>query len=189
MSKFLGFIVAIALGTVAVAQTYPSQQQLTGSTASVFATPVGGTVVADGAVTATTAGNTEAVPVDTQKRILVRTNHPNSLYAYSGVVTATALTEIIATPGAGLSVYITDLSCSSSAATTATADQQCQFKRGTGANCATGTVVVWGTFLPALGSQVANFTTPIKLTANNALCYMNAVTGSKTFSVNYYVAP
>lgn len=105
------------------------------------------------------------------------------------LVTATTLTQLVAAPAAGLSIYVTDLGCSSSAATTATADQQCAFKIGTGTNCATGTTYLWATFLPALGAQVANFTSPRKLPAASALCFHNAVAGTKTFDVTYYVAP
>jgi hypothetical protein len=175
-------------GIASVAQTAGKATMVTaglvGSTGAASAL-----VMPDATALTTLASSLPGAPrEDTQGRLFVRTTMPDATWVTT-LVTATTLTQLVAAPAAGLSIYVTDLGCSSSAATTATADQQCEFKYGTGTNCGTGTALAWATFLPALGSQVANFTTPRKLPAGAALCFMNAVTGSKTFDVTYYVAP
>lgn len=105
----------------------------------------------------------------------------------SGVVTATSLTEAIAAPAAGVSIYITGVVMSASVASTTSTDQQLRLKRGTGTNCGTGTATIVECFAPANGGCALNFNPPIKVTAANAVCYIHAATGSKSFGINYFV--
>lgn len=113
----------------------------------------------------------------------------NRFAAIAAASTATTLTEIVAAPGAGVSLYLTDASLFSSAASTTAADEQLLLKSGTGTNCGTGTATVFACFNPANGGCVANFATPIKLTANNALCWVAAVAGTKHVAVQGFKAP
>jgi hypothetical protein len=119
----------------------------------------------------------------------------NDPQAFSCTVVDSAATILTAFGGSCVaptigsqSLYITDIVASSSAASTVTADQALELKAGTTAStgCDTGTATVWASFTPAMGSVTATFTTPIKVGANQALCWMDAVAGSKTFIVNGY---
>lgn len=137
-----------------------------------------------------TDGNRAALIEDSDGKVYVRTHDWDPLSASSGLSTATTLTELIAAPGASVSIYITSWKCSSSAASTATTDQQCTIKRGTGTNCGTGTTYVDGCFQTANGGCASSFDGgPLKITANNALCWIHAATGSKIVTVNYFLAP
>ena len=137
-----------------------------------------------------TDGNRAALALDSDGKTYVRDFDWDPLSATSGLSTATALTQLIAAPGASVSIYITAWKCSSSAAATATADQQCTLKYGTGTNCGTGTTYLDGCFNPANGGCHSPFPGgPVKVPANNALCWIHAATGSKIVSVQYFLAP
>ena len=103
--------------------------------------------------------------------------------------TATTLTEIQAAPGAGASLYITDITMSASVIATTTTDQYLTLKYGTGANCGTGTTVLYPAYNLAFAGVVANLVTPIKLPAANALCFIHAAAGNKNVVVGGYIAP
>jgi hypothetical protein len=105
------------------------------------------------------------------------------------LTTTTVLSEVIAAPAAGTSIYVTDITVSASGATTATDDQQNLLKYGTGTACGTGTTLLWGAQGAALATTVANFSTPLKLPAAKALCFINAAAGTKILSIGYFVAP
>ena len=121
--------------------------------------------------------------------IAVVQGHPNRFSATLINSAATTLTEIRATPGAGLSLYVTAIAASASAAATATTDQQLTLKYGTGTNCGTGTTGIWSYFNAANSGPAGPLTTPIKVPANNALCFIHAATGNKSVVVHGYVAP
>ncbi len=126
----------------------------------------------------------------------VRSDTPNRIICTTGsplaVSTATTLTVLngCAAPGASLSIYITDISFSASASGIA-ADSFPTLKYGTGGACGTGTNVIWGAFTAAAvqATAVQSFVTPIKLPANNELCWINSTAGSKLVIVTGYVAP
>lgn len=107
----------------------------------------------------------------------------------SGVTTSTTLTECQATPGTGLSLYITDITMSASAAATTNSNEQLALKYGSGTNCGTGTTTVYAVFNPATGGVAKNFDPAIKIPANKALCWMDAVAGSKFFAVSGWTGP
>jgi len=136
-----------------------------------------------------TDGNRAALIEDADGKVYVRSFDWNPLFATTGLSTATTLTELIAVPGASVSVYITGWKCSSSAASTTTTDQQCTLKYGTGTNCGTGTTYVDGCFQGSNGGCAESMDSPIKLPANNALCWIHAAAGSKIVRVNYFLAP
>jgi hypothetical protein len=103
--------------------------------------------------------------------------------------TATTLTEIQAAPGAGLSLYITDITMSASVIATTTTDQQLNLKSGTGTNCGTGTAVVFSVYNLAFSGPSVKLVTPIKLPAATALCFIHAASGNKSVVVGGYIAP
>jgi hypothetical protein len=152
-----------------------------------------GYAMTDGtAPTATTAGNVTRLLTTRDGRLITATDHPKRFTCTVVNSTATTLTAFggsCAAPGASLSLYITDINASASAASTTTADQQLEVKSGTGGTCGAGTAVIWNQYGVAFTSIVAQFITPIKITANNELCWMDAVTGNKSFTVNGYIAP
>jgi hypothetical protein len=85
------------------------------------------------------------------------------------------------------SFYITDIAASASAIATTSADAFLELKSGTGGTCGTGTAVVWAAYNVAFTPVFDNRQTPIKVAANSELCWMDAVTGSKTFVVSGYI--
>ena len=134
-------------------------------------------------------GDISRLKTDLEGRLLVNLGHPNRFLATAINSTATALTQIQAAPGASLSLYVTSVTFSATVASTTTADQYPVLKYGTGANCGTGTTVLWAAFTSANGGVTSTFADPIKLPANNALCYMHAVAGNKHVVVQGYTAP
>lgn len=106
-------------------------------------------------------------------------------------LTTSAATSTLVTgceaPGAGLSLYITDLSVYGGVATGATAAASVQY--GTGGTCGTGTAIVYDCQHAATAGCEAHFTTPKRLLANNELCVVDATVGTKFVSVSGYIAP
>lgn len=88
----------------------------------------------------------------------------------------------IAAPGQAL--FITDITASATTIATTTTDQYLSLKYGTGTNCGTGTTTVWSAYNLAFAPTSTNLVKPIRVPANNDLCWMDAVAGSKTFIVS-----
>ncbi|MDP2319569.1 MAG: hypothetical protein Q8O42_09565 [Acidobacteriota bacterium] len=111
---------------------------------------------------------------------------------YVAVSTATTIQAVggsCATPGAGQSIYITDIAFGTSAAAGTAADSFPTLKSGTGGTCGAATEVVWGGLTTANSTIVENLTRPIKLTAAHELCWMMSTAGSKTLVITGFVAP
>lgn len=109
----------------------------------------------------------------------------------SGVQTATTIQALggdCATPGAGFSLYVTDVSFDASASGIA-ADAFPTLKSGTGGTCGTGTAVVWTKMSATAVTVTQTFTTPLKLTAAHELCWIATTVGSKAVSVTGFIAP
>jgi hypothetical protein len=123
----------------------------------------------------------------------MRSDHPNrircSTSAVSTAITVTALGGSCAAPGAGLSLYITDISFATSAAAATGADTFPTLKYGTGGTCGTGTTIFWGALTTANSTVVANLTTPIKIPANNEVCWIMTTAGSKFVVLTGFIAP
>jgi hypothetical protein len=144
---------------------------------------------ADGAAPgAPTAGNIALARADKQGRLLVRASHPFFFSCLQTGITAT--TSCQAAPGASLSLYVTDVLIANGSTTASTLS----LATGTGTNCATGIAnVTLPQSMPTnagAGSWMAfNFQTPVKVTANQAVCCRTA--GSTAFGcqVSGYTAP
>jgi len=127
--------------------------------------------------------------IDAYGVLYTHNDHPNRWFVNT-LSTATTLTEIKAAPGAGLSLYITDISVYNSVLSTATADAHPTLKFGTGTNCGTGTTTFWRMMNGvAFDGIEQSFLTPIKLTANNALCFITSVAGTRVWNISGFTAP
>lgn len=90
-------------------------------------------------------------------------------------------------PGADRSIYVTDVKFDSSASAIG-ADAFGTLKYGTGGTCGTGTTVFWGALSAAANQTSQQFQTPIKIPANNELCWINTTAGSKFIVISGFIA-
>lgn len=130
--------------------------------------------------------------LDAYSAAFVREDHPNRISCVVTVSTATTLTAVgnsCAAPGAGLSIYVTDVAFGSSAASTTAADSFPTLKYGTGGTCGTGTAVWWQALTAANTTFAQTVKTPVKIPANNEICWIHSVAGSKTIQLNGFIAP
>lgn len=121
-----------------------------------------------------------------------RSDHPNRISCQVIVSTATTIQAIggsCVAPGAGLSIYVTDIEFGSSAASGVAADSFPTLKSGTGGTCGAATAVEWQALTAANVTQVANYTVPRKIPANSELCWIMTTAGSKTVQINGFIAP
>lgn len=120
-----------------------------------------------------------------------RQDHPNRFHCVVTVSTATTVQAVggsCAAPGAGLSLYVTDVYFSASAAGIA-ADAFPTLKYGTGGTCGSGTTVFWQALTAAAVQAVDNRSIPIKIPANNEICWITTTAGSKSLQVSGFIAP
>jgi hypothetical protein len=182
---------ATATDTSLVVQLNPNQPALTASllVQGKSATNLGvtnpflaaGRAVADAAApTAVTAGNQGSAIEDLYGRLMVQDFHPNHWTCNLGATST--LTQCQATPGAGLSLYVTDVIFSPTLAGTLT------LTAGTGTNCASTSVTFAGPYAVAAASTIdIPMRTPFKLTANTELCCSPST--SATCTVSGFTAP
>jgi hypothetical protein len=151
--------------------------------------PKGVLAIADAAApTAITAGQVGYAVATTERIPLVNSTHPNRVNCRL-TTTATSSTAITGcgAPGAGKSIYITDINIMGGVATGATAAASIQY--GTGGTCGTGTTVVFDCQHAATAGCTTNLTTPIKAAANSEVCILDATVGTKFVTVTGYIAP
>jgi hypothetical protein len=124
-------------------------------------------------------------------RQAVTLDHPR---AFNCAMTSTATTSTVITgcgaPGAGLTRYVTGFEWNSSIISTTTNFMTLQY--GTGANCGTGTTVIYRGFAAPAFSQAGPHTvgtTPIRLGTNTDLCFLHPGAGTRLVNVRGYVAP
>jgi hypothetical protein len=85
---------------------------------------------------------------------------------------------------------MTDITVSASAASTTNADQQLILKQSTNTGtCASTLTTLYTPYNPVNGGVAKQLTTPNKLAADTQLCFIDAVTGSKSVAVEGYIAP
>lgn len=143
---------------------------------------IGGRAVnTDGTAPGTAVAEADRVDfiTDLYGRQCVETTHPNfwttNTQTYAGAQTNTSL---VAAPGAGLSLYITDI----------------VFSNGATAGIITlldgsGGTEKAGGYFAINGGMVWPINTPIKLTANTALCLTSTSVTTHKVTVNGYIAP
>lgn len=160
-----------AVGTVADDATTPGAPVMIGGSA----------VETDG--TDPTSVSAEAdvarVRTDRNRRMLVNTFHPNlwtvTPSAYSSAQTNA---EVKAAPGANLSLYITDIFVSNGA--TAGIITLLDGSGGT---------VKFRAYCAVNGGAVLNLATPIRLTANTALCITSTTVTTHSVTISGFIAP
>lgn len=115
---------------------------------------------------------------DVYGRQFVETTHPNYWNASADYVAAQANAIVVAAPGAGLKLYITDIMISNGA----TAGNITLLDGAGGA--------VKFELYPAINGGVScNLRTPIALTAATALCLTSTTVTTHTITVSGYIAP
>lgn len=142
-------------------------------------------------------GDNSPRAVDAYGVAYMRIDHPNRIECTADNIAA-SLTQLTGcgVPGAGLSIYVTNIIAVSTTTTAGTF----QLRTGTGSNCGTGTVAwlppvstsrTYG--LPASNAaggplNVALFT-PRKIAANTALCVIGVATNTTNITVTGFIAP
>lgn len=127
------------------------------------------------------------------QRSLPSQANPTEISCVVTISTATTIQAVggsCVAPGAGLSIYITDILFATNAGAIAV-DTFNTLKSGTGGTCGTATAVVWGAMTAAAtqATVIQSFARPIKLPANNELCWINSTAGSKFLVITGYLAP
>lgn len=124
-------------------------------------------------------GDRAEVRTDRNRRLLVNSAHPNLWSNNGNWAAAQTDLEIQATPGANLSLYITDIVMS--------AEGACNIRlvRNTAASA-----IIYGPFyFAANGGLVKHFATPIRLPANQNLGITSSAAVNHTVTVQGYTAP
>lgn len=116
---------------------------------------------------------------DVYGRQCVETVHPNFGSAAANYAAAQTDTEVVATPGAGLSLYITDIILSTDTAGSIKLVE----------DTASAVDVVELMYFAANGGAMLPLRTPIKLTANKNLGITSTISGNHSITVTYYIAP
>lgn len=140
------------------------------------------TVTAKAFATTAPVGQVDAVRSDQWNRI-------RCTVAVSTATTVQAVGGSCVAPGAALSIYVTDIDFGSSAASGVAADSFPTLKYGTGGTCGSGTTVFWQALTAANSTQTGNYSTPVKIPANNELCWIMTTAGSKTINILGFIAP
>ena len=131
--------------------------------------------------TAVAEGDRTHFITDVYGRQFVEISHPNLWKATDNQSTAQTNTQLKAAPGAGLSLYITDLIVSNGATA-----GNIKFVEDT---AGTPVDVIEVIYLAANGGFVTNFKTPLKITANKDFGYTSATVTTHSVTVLGYIAP
>lgn len=115
---------------------------------------------------------------DVYGRQFVETTHPNLWDVSADYAAAQTNTSVKAAPGAGLSLYITDILISNGA---------------TAGNITlldgSGGTVKWEIYPAINGGCASNLKTPIKLTANTALCITSTTVTTHSITICGFIGP
>lgn len=130
-----------------------------------------------------------ALAADNYGVLSVSERHPNAIRC---TITSTATTSTVVTgcsaPGAGLSIYLTSINWSTSIISTTANFMRLQY--GTGGTCGTGTTVIYdGYASAAFGNLSWSLETPIKIAANNEVCFVHASAGTRLVNLTGFIAP
>lgn len=126
-------------------------------------------------------GDAAALRTDMNRILLVNTTPPRLTSATENNATAQTNNPILSAPGAGLSLYITDIVISNGATA-----GSIKFVEDTGG---TPVTKVQETYMAINGGAVMNFTTPIRITANKDFGYTSTTVTTHSITVNGYIAP
>lgn len=119
-----------------------------------------------------------ALRTDMNRILLVNQTHPRGTTVSADYASAQTNTSVISAPGASLSIYITDIMLSNGA---------------TAGNVTlldgSGGTVLWEAYPAVNGGAVLNLRTPIRLTANTALCITSTTVTTHSIFIGGYIAP
>ena len=121
------------------------------------------------------------VIMDRNRRMLVNQVHPNSWTVTHAETSAQTDHELKAAPGAGLSLYVTDIIISNGA----TAGTVIVELDGASAK----TPIIGPLYLAISGGAVINLKTPIRITANKNIALTSATVTTHSITINGYTAP
>ena len=126
-------------------------------------------------------GDAAALRTDMNRILLVNTTPPRLVSATENNATAQTNNPIHSAPGAGLSLYITDIVVSNGATA-----GSIKFVEDT---AGTPVVKVQETYMAINGGAVMAFKTPIRITANKDFGYTSTTVTTHSITVNGYIAP
>lgn len=126
-------------------------------------------------------GDAAALRTDMNRILLVNTTPPRLVSATENNATAQTNNPIHSAPGAGLSLYITDIVVSNGATA-----GSIKFVEDT---AGTPVVKVQETYMAINGGAVMAFKTPIRITANKDFGYTSTTVTTHSVTVNGYIAP
>lgn len=184
-----GSITVDNAGTFAVQATLQAStntQEVVGDAADDAATAgnpvlIGGVAVeTDGTdpTTVSAEGDAAYLRTDRARRLLVNKSHPRGFFTSADYASAQTNATVQAAPGAGLSLYITDIIISNGATA-----GNITLLDGSG-----GTVKF--EIYPAINGGVSiSLNQPIRLTANTALCITSTTVTTHSVNVGGYIAP
>ena len=118
---------------------------------------------------------------DVYGRQFVETIHPNLWKATDNQATAQTNTELKGTPGAGLSLYITDVVVSNGATL-----GNIKFVEDSGG---TPVDIIEVMYFAVNGGAVINFKTPLKITANKNFGYTSVDVTTHSITISGFIAP
>lgn len=123
-------------------------------------------------------GDAAAVRTDVNRILLVNETHPRFWHVSADYASAQTNTSVKASPGASLSLYITDIQISNGA---------------TAGNITlldgSGGTVLYEVYPGITGGAVLSLRSPIKLTAATALCITSTTVTTHSVFVSGYIAP
>lgn len=123
-------------------------------------------------------GDAAALRTDMNRILLVNETHPRFWHVSADYASAQTNTSVKAAPGASLSLYITDIQISNGA---------------TAGNITlldgSGGTVLYEIYPGINGGAVMSLRSPIKLTANTALCITSTTVTTHSIFVSGYIAP
>jgi len=127
----------------------------------------------------------------------VTLDHPRRFHcAFSSTATTSTIiggcigaAATLAAPGAGVSYYIERLDWSSSIISTTANFMLIHY--GTGGTCGSGTTAIYRGYISAafMPNNPAPFIKPIKVAANNEVCFVHASAGTRLINITGYIAP
>jgi hypothetical protein len=181
--------VTVASHAVTNAGTFAVQATAVGTVADDATTPgnpvmIGGKAVETDGTDPSSVSAEDDVAIartDRNRRLLVNTYHPNLWTANDNQSTAQTNTSLKTAPGAGLSLYITDVIVSNGA--TAGDVRIVEDPAGT------PVIKVPKIYVAINGGAVLNFSTPIRITANKAVGYTSTTVTTHSVQINGYTAP
>lgn len=126
-------------------------------------------------------GDASAVRTDMNRILLVNTTPPRLTSATENNATAQTNNPILSAPGAGLSLYITDIIVSNGATA-----GSIRFVEDT---AGTPVIKVQETYMAINGGAVIPLKTPIRITANKDFGYTSTTVTTHSVTVSGYIAP